>query len=124
MTIYNLPPFKFHFCPHQTCQPFTLETAIKIAIKTAIKTAITTAIKTAIKTASKTARMIFLVLVLVTSTSCQNRIPQTCSTTSGNSCTFPFTYQGVEYYECTYASSATPWCATATDSQGEVVVNR
>ena len=100
MTISNLPPFKFHFCPHQTCQPFTLETAIK------------------------TARMILLVLVLITSTSCQNRIPQTCSTTSGNSCTFPFTYQGVEYYECTYASSATPWCATATDSQGEVVVNR
>ena len=60
--------------------------------------------------------------MLASSTFC--RIPKTCSTISGRSCIFPFTYQGVKYYECTYAGSSTPWCATAVDMEGEVVVNR
>merc|ERR1712013_400729 len=41
------------------------------------------------------------------------RIPNTCSTRTGESCVFPFTYQGVEHYHCTYA-----------DSPGVVVTNR
>ena len=66
----------------------------------------------------------FGILMFVSLTSSQSRVPQTCSTTSGNNCIFPFTYQGVKYYECTYASSSSPWCATAVDMEGEVVVNR
>merc|ERR1712013_553528 len=52
------------------------------------------------------------------------RIPNSCSTRTGDSCVFPFTYQGVEHYHCTYADSPTSWCATMTDSQGVVVTNR
>eukprot|EP00091_Calanus_sinicus_P025353 TRINITY_DN962_c0_g1_i4.p1 TRINITY_DN962_c0_g1~~TRINITY_DN962_c0_g1_i4.p1 ORF type:complete len:203 (-),score=35.50 TRINITY_DN962_c0_g1_i4:2-610(-) len=33
------------------------------------------------------------------------RIPNSCSTLTGDKCIFPFTYQGVEYYRCTYADS-------------------
>merc|ERR1719392_448330 len=52
------------------------------------------------------------------------RIPNTCSTRTGDSCVFPFTYKGVEHYHCTYADSPTAWCATLTDSEGVVVTNR
>merc|ERR1712013_589579 len=52
------------------------------------------------------------------------RIPNTCSTRTGESCVFPFTYKGVEHYHCTYADTTTAWCATMTDSQGVVVTNR
>merc|ERR550534_3339027 len=52
------------------------------------------------------------------------RIPNTCSTRTGESCVFPFTYKGVEHYHCTYADSPTAWCATLTDSQGVVVTNK
>merc|ERR1711953_1301318 len=52
------------------------------------------------------------------------RIPNTCSTRTGDSCVFPFTYKGVEHYHCTYADSPTAWSATLTDSQGVVVTNR
>merc|ERR1711971_1450914 len=46
-----------------------------------------------------------------------------CKTHDGTQCVFPFTYLGVEYYQCTYASSPTPWCATMVDSNGTVVTN-
>merc|ERR1712226_500942 len=52
------------------------------------------------------------------------RIPNTCSTLTGDKCVFPFSYQGVEYYRCTYADSPTPWCATQVDSVGVVVTNK
>merc|ERR1719222_1271740 len=52
------------------------------------------------------------------------RIPNACSTLTGDKCVFPFTYQGVEYYRCTYADSPTPWCATQVDSTGVVVTNK
>merc|ERR1712013_270265 len=52
------------------------------------------------------------------------RIPNTCSTLTGDKCVFPFSYQGVEYYRCTYADSPTPWCATQVDSAGVVVTNK
>merc|ERR1719209_804929 len=52
------------------------------------------------------------------------RVPNPCSTHTGDKCVFPFTYQGVEYYRCTYADSPTPWCATQVDSAGVVVTNK
>merc|ERR1712066_662995 len=74
----------------------------------------------------------FLLLSMISSSLCLPsdrvkgllaRIPNSCSTRTGDSCVFPFTYKGVEHYHCTYADSPTSWCATLTDSQG-VVTNR
>merc|ERR1712203_1255271 len=42
----------------------------------------------------------------------------------GSHCFCPFTYNGVEYYRCTYADSPTPWCATMVDPNNTVVTNR
>merc|ERR1712066_230320 len=52
------------------------------------------------------------------------RVPNPCNTHDGTQCVFPFTYLGEEYYQCTYASSPTPWCATMVDSNGTVVTNK
>merc|ERR1711892_266314 len=52
------------------------------------------------------------------------RVPNPCNTNDGTQCVFPFSYLGVEYYQCTYASSPTPWCATMVDSNGTVVTNK
>ena len=36
-------------------------------------------------------------------------------TTDGDACTFPFTYKGKEYFECTsIANNGVPWCGTST----------
>merc|ERR1712110_990631 len=51
------------------------------------------------------------------------RVPNPCSTLQGTACVFPFTYDGVEYYQCTYKNSPTPWCATKLDPNGTVIVN-
>ena len=51
------------------------------------------------------------------------RVPNPCSTLDGTTCVFPFTYDGVEYYQCTYKNSPTPWCATKLDPNGTVIVN-
>merc|ERR1711915_679116 len=51
------------------------------------------------------------------------RVPNPCLTLSGTKCVFPFKYEGVEYYRCTYAASPVPWCATMVDSNGTVVIN-
>merc|ERR1719400_1752390 len=55
--------------------------------------------------------------------SVSSRVPNPCLTTEGTLCVFPFTYQSVEYYQCTYASSPTPWCATRVDTNGTVITN-
>ena len=55
--------------------------------------------------------------------SSSQRIPNSCSTQAGTSCVFPFIYSGVTHYQCTYADSPTPWCATGVDSTGTVVTN-
>merc|ERR1712183_1122966 len=47
-----------------------------------------------------------------------SRIPNSCSTLSGSSCVFPFSYGGVTHYQCTYTDSPVPWCATATNTAG------
>merc|ERR1712165_21878 len=52
-----------------------------------------------------------------------SRIPNSCSTLSGTSCVFPFSYQGVTHYQCTYTDSPVPWCATATNTDGSVITN-
>merc|ERR1711874_455598 len=53
-----------------------------------------------------------------------SRIPNSCVTGTGSTCVFPFKYKNVEYYECTYAESPLPWCATQTDSSGSVVTGQ
>merc|ERR1711963_859158 len=55
--------------------------------------------------------------------SSNQRVPNTCSTLTGGTCIFPFTYNGATHYQCTYTDSPTPWCATAVDSSGVVVTN-
>merc|ERR1719439_226796 len=55
--------------------------------------------------------------------SLSSRVPNPCLTTDGTTCVFPFTYLGVEYYQCTYSSSPTPWCATKVDPNGTVITN-
>merc|ERR1712183_308276 len=52
-----------------------------------------------------------------------SRIPNSCSTLSGSSCVFPFSYGGVTHYQCTYTDSPVPWYATATNTDGSVVTN-
>ncbi|XP_040580268.1 uncharacterized protein [Lepeophtheirus salmonis] len=40
-----------------------------------------------------------------------------CTTTDGNSCIFPFVYNGKTYSTCTVVdNSGTPWCATSVDA--------
>ena len=36
-----------------------------------------------------------------------------CQTIAGDSCVFPFTFQGVTYYACTtdHSDNGSPWCA-------------
>ena len=51
------------------------------------------------------------------------RVPNPCNTLEGTLCVFPFKYDGVEYFQCTYAASPVPWCATKVDPNGTVVVN-
>lgn len=51
-------------------------------------------------------------------------MPDLCVTTTGDPCVFPFTYKGVDYLECTYQDSPTPWCATMVDFSGKVITNR
>merc|ERR1711874_72806 len=53
-----------------------------------------------------------------------SRIPNSCVTGTGSTCVFPFKYKNVEYYQCTYAESPLPWCATLTDSSGVVVTGQ
>ena len=50
----------------------------------------------------------------------QNDISKPCSTLDGTACVFPFTFDGVEYYQCTYKNSPVPWCATKLDTTGTV----
>jgi len=54
----------------------------------------------------------------------QQKILKSCKTKTGDRCVFPFKYLGVTHYQCTYADSPNPWCATQKDSKGEVVFNK
>merc|ERR1712038_1632750 len=56
-------------------------------------------------------------------TSLEQRVPNTCTTLSGSTCVFPFVYNGQTHFQCTYSDSPTPWCATAVDSNNQVVTN-
>merc|ERR1712213_166722 len=53
----------------------------------------------------------------------EQRVPNTCTTLEGSTCIFPFVYNGATHFQCTYSDSPTPWCATAVDSNNEVVTN-
>ena len=44
-----------------------------------------------------------------------------CKSEDGNSCYFPFNYNGVTYYECTKVDSSLAWCATKVDSNCDVI---
>merc|ERR1711936_679355 len=53
------------------------------------------------------------------------RVPTACSTDTGAQCVFPFSYQGVTHYQCTFVDSpGAAWCATMTDPSGAVVTNK
>jgi len=52
------------------------------------------------------------------------RVPNSCVTLTGKTCVFPFKYKDVEYYQCTYADSPLAWCATETDSSGNVITGK
>ena len=56
--------------------------------------------------------------------SLNSRSPTLCTTISGTKCVFPFTYQGIEHYVCTYADSPTPWCATEVQSNGTTIPDK
>merc|ERR1712012_689958 len=56
--------------------------------------------------------------------SSNTKVPNRCLTKANETCIFPFTYNGVEYYRCTYADSPTPWCATMVDPNNTVVTDR
>ena len=56
--------------------------------------------------------------------SLNSRSPTLCTTISGTKCVFPFTYQGIEHYVCTYAHSPTPWCATQVESNGTTITDK
>ena len=72
----------------------------------------------------KPAVLLALLPSLSLSKDIQLRIPQTCRTTSGDSCIFPFTFKGQTFTKCTYTNSPTPWCATMVDQIGNVITNR
>merc|ERR1719153_1075038 len=48
---------------------------------------------------------------------------QDCKTDTGDSCKFPFTFQGVRYNACTtdHSENGAPWCATQVNNRGESV---
>ena len=47
-----------------------------------------------------------------------------CLTTSGETCVFPFIYNGKIFTECTTEGGFAPWCATKTDANGYQVTVR
>merc|ERR1712130_663866 len=47
----------------------------------------------------------------------QDRVPNPCLTKANDTCIFPFKYNGVEYYRCTYADSPTGGTAPPPSSQ-------
>merc|ERR1712172_277666 len=65
----------------------------------------------------------FWIPLIVQCAASGQRVPNTCSTLSGSTCIFPFVYNGATHFQCTYTDSPTPWCATAVDSNNEVVTN-
>ncbi len=58
----------------------------------------------------------------------QCTIPAACWTIGSDSepCTFPFSYNGIEYDQCTSADAAegAVWCATETQNNGTVIEGR
>ena len=46
---------------------------------------------------------------------------QDCRAVSGESCKFPFNYNGNTYHQCTKVDSAQPWCATALNTNGDAI---
>ena len=56
--------------------------------------------------------------------SLNSRSPTLCTTLGGTKCVFPFTYQGIEHYVCTYADSPTPWCATQVQYNGTTITDK
>ena len=56
------------------------------------------------------------VMCQIESLPCKIRISG-CKTVDGDACTFPFTYNGIEYNECTsVANNGVPWCASTSAS--------
>ena len=46
-----------------------------------------------------------------------------CETTTGQTCVFPFTHQGVTHTSCTFQGGySAAWCSTQTDSSGVHII--
>ena len=43
---------------------------------------------------------------------------QSCLTTSGSKCAFPFIFDGKIFTDCNTAGGYAPWCSTKTDANG------
>ena len=47
-----------------------------------------------------------------------------CLTVLGEKCIFPFKFNDVTYYECTWDYSNTPWCSTKVDPSGAEIYSK
>jgi len=53
-----------------------------------------------------------------------NKEKKSCVTVEGETCKFPFIYNGVKHFNCTWEDSPMPWCATETTKNGTVTPSK
>ena len=47
-----------------------------------------------------------------------------CKTDHNEPCVFPFIYEGIKYFDCTYAKYQAPWCSTRVDGNDQFIKNK